>query len=578
MSKVICENYKIGKCRLGWKCPDSHRWNNPIKLVQSQTNNATTQPISANNAVPTTTSYKKPKMSHKEVVTLNIGEAGINFGDTVWRQHNAEHGINQYGILQSKSDDNRFSTFYHETESGKYVPRTLMIDTDPNTINAIKHSNHHHSSFYDHQYFVSHKNDEDAANNFARGHYTVGKECIDDFNEALRHMVDNCDNFQGFILNYSVGGGTGSGLGALILERIAVDYRKKIRFGFPIYPFYENHHRSNCVIEPYNALLASHWLLDHTELSFIFDNAKIYDLCRQKLGIRSPSYNDMNLLMAKIETSISLPLRLEYEDTDMLSAYQERIYGKGPSLKGWVDLMVQFPRLHCMVPALAPLFNKNLNFINIPKAGNKGRLLIDGFVRMYHNSTCTYIMDSIQNFESPLYSDVMNLIYGNFANYKEIEEIVDDTLNTDYWMINIDPLYDPEEDQYTRIVLNSHGWTKAKLINGHMMQSRNNKKIAIVPALFFGWRNIMDSRPLVTLPDDTLDSTPTSIATFYNGMPIGRWFENTICKRYDYLYSQRAYVHWFVGEGMEEGELAEAREDLGFLLLDYEELPEKGTG
>ena len=102
---------------------------------------------------------------------------------------------------------------------------------------------------------------EDAANNFARGHYTVGKEIIDSVSDRLRKLVDNCDNVQGFIVNHSVGGGTGSGLGALILERCAVDYRKKSKLGYEVYP---SPNLSTCIVEPYNALLSTHWLLDHT--------------------------------------------------------------------------------------------------------------------------------------------------------------------------------------------------------------------------------------------------------------------------------------------------------------------------
>ncbi len=54
--------------------------------------------------------------------------------------------------------------------------------------------------------------------------------------DKIRKIADNCNDFQGFLLTSSVGGGCGSGLGSLLLEKLSEEYGKKTRMSFPIYP------------------------------------------------------------------------------------------------------------------------------------------------------------------------------------------------------------------------------------------------------------------------------------------------------------------------------------------------------
>ena len=77
---------------------------------------------------------------------------------------------------------------------------------------------------------------EDAANNYARGHYTIGKEQIDLSMDKIRRLADQCAGLQGFLVFHSFGGGTGSGFGSLLMERLSIDYGKKAKLGFSIYP------------------------------------------------------------------------------------------------------------------------------------------------------------------------------------------------------------------------------------------------------------------------------------------------------------------------------------------------------
>lgn len=77
---------------------------------------------------------------------------------------------------------------------------------------------------------------EDAANNYARGHYTVGKEMLNQTMDRVKKLTELCSGLQGFIVFHSFGGGTGSGFTSLLMETLSIEYGKKPKLTFSIYP------------------------------------------------------------------------------------------------------------------------------------------------------------------------------------------------------------------------------------------------------------------------------------------------------------------------------------------------------
>ena len=80
-----------------------------------------------------------------------------------------------------------------------------------------------------------------------------------------------------------------------MLERLSVDYGKKSKLNFTIYP---SPQISTAIVEPLNTMLSAPSLLEHTDICTIFDNEAIYDICRRNLDIERPTYTNLNRLIA----------------------------------------------------------------------------------------------------------------------------------------------------------------------------------------------------------------------------------------------------------------------------------------
>lgn len=195
----------------------------------------------------------------RECLSVHIGQAGVQMGNACWELYCLEHGIHPDGQMPSDEsigqDDDSFNTFFAETTNGKHVPRAVFIDLEPSVIgkydvfvfrffSALKYvdllllSDEVRTGTYRELFHPSQliNSNEDAANNYARGHYTVGKEIIDNTLDRIRKMSEVCSGLQGFLVFHSFGGGTGSGFASLLMERLSIDFGKKSKLGFSIYP------------------------------------------------------------------------------------------------------------------------------------------------------------------------------------------------------------------------------------------------------------------------------------------------------------------------------------------------------
>lgn len=182
-----------------------------------------------------------------------------------------------------------------------------------------------------------HKDGTGAGNNWAAG-YAMGESVNEEVMDMIDREADGSDSLEGFMLLHSIAGGTGSGLGSFLLERLNDRFPKKLIQTYSVFPDTQN--AGDVVVQPYNSLLSMRRLTQNADSVVVLDNGALSRIAANTLHVQEPSFQQTNQLVSTVMSASTTTLRYPgYMHNDLV---------------GIVASLIPTPRCHFLMTSYTP--------------------------------------------------------------------------------------------------------------------------------------------------------------------------------------------------------------------------------
>lgn len=274
----------------------------------------------------------------REMITLQLGQCGNQIGFEFWKQLCSEHGISPSGILEDFATEgtDRKDVFFYQADDEHYIPRAVLLDLEPRVINTIMNSPY--QNLYNPENIYQSKDGGGAGNNWAAG-YSAGERLHEEVFDIIDREADGSDSLEGFVLCHSIAGGTGSGMGSYMLERLNDRFPKKLIQTYSVFPNQDE--ISDVVVQPYNSLLTLKRLTQNADCVVVLDNTALTRIAVDRLHLDKPSFAEINHLVSTVMSVSTTTLRYPgYMNNDLI---------------GLIASLIPTPRLHFLMTGYTPL-------------------------------------------------------------------------------------------------------------------------------------------------------------------------------------------------------------------------------
>lgn len=280
----------------------------------------------------------------REIITISAGQCGNQQSANFWERLCLEHGISPDGTVDPDTECyDRKDVFFYQSDEGRYIPRSVMLDLESKVIQRVVGSEY--GALYNPEnLFFPESGGTGAGNNWAAG-YTQGDRHVDLVLEMLDRECENSDSLEAFMLFHSLAGGTGSGFGSLIMERVRDHFPKKILQTVSVLPS-SGESGSEVVVQPYNSVLTLQRLVQSADSVLLVDNKALKRIKAHTLaGTRRTLTADIDVQ----ETNVFV--------SQALLAATAPIRFPGYVYNNWASIlteMIPVPDFHFLVPTYSP--------------------------------------------------------------------------------------------------------------------------------------------------------------------------------------------------------------------------------